>query len=79
MKSIAKNILKLFFYNINNNFLGSITSSSPAFLPRRHVRVEAFEQLFGPGRGGFEQKFFKNSNARGVPRGVPRGDVEASI
>ena len=28
--------------------------------------VEAFEQLFGPVRGGFEQKFSKNSNARGV-------------
>ena len=33
----------------------------------------AFEQLFGLGRGEFEQKFSKNSNARGV------GDVEASI
>ena len=32
----------------------------------------AFEQLFGLGRGEFEQKFSKNSNARG-------GDVEASI
>jgi len=29
----------------------------------------AFEQLFGPGRGEFEQKFSKNSNARGVARG----------
>ena len=29
----------------------------------------AFEQLFGPGRGKFELKFFKNSNARGVDRG----------
>ena len=28
-----------------------------------------FEQLFGLGRGDFEQKFFKNSNARGVARG----------
>ena len=36
----------------------------------------AFEQLFGLGRGKFEQKFSKNSNARGVARG---GDVEASI
>ena len=35
----------------------------------------AFEQLFGLGRGEFEQKFSKNSNARGVPG----GDVEASI
>ena len=35
----------------------------------------AFEQLFGLGRGKFEQKFSKNSNARGVAR----GDVEASI
>ena len=30
--------------------------------------VGAFEQLFGPVRGEFEQKFFKNSNARGVAR-----------
>ena len=30
---------------------------------------EAFEQLFGPGRGEFEQKISKNSNARGVARG----------
>ena len=29
----------------------------------------AFEQLFSPGRGGFEQRFFKNSNARGVAQG----------
>ena len=29
----------------------------------------AFEQLFGLGRGKFEQKFSKNSNARGVARG----------
>ena len=29
----------------------------------------AFEQLFGPVRGEFEQKFSKNSNARGVARG----------
>ena len=29
----------------------------------------AFEQLFGLGRGGFEQKCSKNSNARGVARG----------
>ena len=28
----------------------------------------AFEQLFGLGRGEFEQKFSKNSNARGVAR-----------
>ena len=38
-------------------------------------RVGAFEQLFGPGRVEFEQKFFKNSNARGVARGY----VGASI
>ena len=37
----------------------------------------AFEQLFGLGRWEFEQKFSKNSNARGVVRGG--GDVEASI
>ena len=36
----------------------------------------AFEQLFGLGRGEFEPKFSKNSNARGVARG---GDVLASI
>ena len=35
----------------------------------------AFERLFGPVRGEFEQKFSKNSNAWGVAR----GDVEASI
>ena len=29
----------------------------------------AFEQLFGLGRGEPEQKFSKNSNARGVARG----------
>ena len=29
----------------------------------------AFEQLFGLGRGEFEQKFSKNSNARRVARG----------
>ena len=29
----------------------------------------AFEQLFVLGRGEFEQKFSKNSNARGVARG----------
>ena len=29
----------------------------------------AFEQLFGPVRGEFEQKLSKNSNARGVARG----------
>ena len=29
----------------------------------------AFDQLFGLGRGEFEQKFSKNSNARGVAGG----------
>ena len=29
----------------------------------------AFDHLLGPGTGEFEQKFFKNSNARGVARG----------
>ena len=29
----------------------------------------AFEQLFGLGRGDFEQKFSKNSNAWGVAQG----------
>ena len=33
----------------------------------------AFEQFFGLGRGEFEQRFSKNSNAR------EGGDVEASI
>ena len=37
--------------------------------------VGAFEQLFGTVRGEFEQKFSRNSNARGVAR----EDVEASI
>ena len=32
-------------------------------------RVGAFEQLFGPGRGEFKEKFSRNSNARGVARG----------
>ena len=31
--------------------------------------VGAFDHLFGPGREEFEQKFSKNSNARGVARG----------
>ena len=31
--------------------------------------VGAFNHLFGPGRGEFEKKFSKNSNARGVARG----------
>ena len=35
----------------------------------------AFEQLFGLGRGEFEQNFSKTSNARGVAA----GDVEATI
>jgi len=30
----------------------------------------AFEQLFGPRREGFEQTFSKNSNVRGVARGM---------
>ena len=49
--------------------------NKPALIPQSHVRVGEFEQLFGPGRGEFEQKFSKNSNARGIAR----GDVEASI
>ena len=36
----------------------------------------AFEQLFGLGRGGFEQKFCKKYKCPGFSRG---GDVEASI
>ena len=32
----------------------------------------AFEQLFGLGRGEFEQKFSKNSNAGGLPGGGGR-------
>ena len=34
-----------------------------------------FERLFGQGRGEFEHKFFKNSNAQGVAH----GNVEATI
>ena len=49
--------------------------NKPALLPRSHVGVGEFEQLFGPGRGEFEQKLSKNSNTRGIAR----GDVEASI
>ena len=65
------NILKLFLQRIKNTFLGTITSrclgNKLALLPRHHVRVGAFKQLFGP----------KNSNAwGGCPGG---GDVEASI
>ena len=37
---------------------------------------EAFEQLFDPGRGAFEQKISKNSNARGGGGG---GNVKASL
>ena len=37
--------------------------------------VGTFEQLFGPGRGEFEHLFSKNSSSRGLPG----GDVEASI
>ena len=37
----------------------------------------AFEQLFGLGRGEFEQKFCKKYECPGVARGG--GDVEASI
>ena len=39
----------------------------------------AFERHFGPGRGEFEQYISKKSNAWGVARGLPGGDVEASI
>ena len=35
----------------------------------------AFEQLFSLERGEFEQKFSKNSNARGVARGVAGGGM----
>ena len=38
-------------------------------------RVGAFEQLFGPGRGEFEQKFSNNSNARGLPAGGGGGGM----
>ena len=43
--------------------------------------VGAFDQLFGPGREEFEQKFFKNSNAWGLPGGRGGGGerVEALI
>ena len=33
----------------------------------------AFEQLFGLGKGEFEQKFSKNSNAQGGGEGLPGG------
>ena len=32
----------------------------------------AFEQRFGLGRGEFEHKFSKNSNARGLPGGMSK-------
>ena len=35
----------------------------------------AFEQLLGLGRGEFEKKMFKNSNARGGGGGVPGGGM----
>ena len=41
--------------------------------------VGAFEQLFGPVRGEFEQKLSKNSNARGVAQRGGGGVVEALI
>ena len=37
---------------------------------------KVFGQLFGPGRGAFEQKISKSSNARGVARA---GGGEASL
>ena len=39
----------------------------------------AFERLFCPEGREFEQGNLQISNARGVARGVARGDVEASI
>ena len=48
-------------------------------LPERHAGVGAFEQLFGPGRGGFEQKFSKNSNAQGVAQGVAHGIAQGGM
>ena len=45
-------------------------------LPRRHVRVGAFDHLFGLGRGGFEQKFSKNSNAWGGVQIIPIAQVK---
>ena len=36
----------------------------------------AFEQLFSLGRGEFEQRFFKNSNARGVAGGGRGGRLK---
>ena len=38
-------------------------------LPHRHVQVGAFEQLFGSGSRGFQQKFSRNLNAQGVALG----------
>ena len=57
------------FYNINNSFLGSITSrfsgNKPALLPPKALAGGGI----CPGRREFEQKFSKNSNARGGARG----------
>ena len=52
-RSIIEATEKLQQYSISSNFPGG----------------GAFEQLFGPVRGKFEQKFSKNSNARGLPAG----------
>ena len=65
------------FYNINNNFLRSITSrcleNKPVLLPWRHVWLGAFEQLFGPGRRNLI-KIFQKSKCPGW-RGCPGGGM----
>ena len=69
-------------YTKNNYFLLAITSrcsgNKPALLPQRHVQVGAFEQLFGPERGRFEQKFPK-FQLPGSCRGGGWGVVKALI
>jgi len=44
---------------------------------RRAISVGHLNSFFAPRGGDLNKPIFKSSNARG--RGVPRGDVEASI
>ena len=64
---VLKNDLCLWYINmcclINHAYMHSF---SLVIFPG----VGAFEQLFGPVRKEFEQKFSKNSNARGLPGGM---------
>ena len=48
---------------------GKFPRSGGIWSPGMDLDNGAFEQLFGLGRGEFEQKFSKNSNARGWPGG----------